>query len=444
MNVRPSLALPLAIAVLLCSVPAVAQEPFNIAVPVPNAATLFTNLFGPRGLVVDSEATLPGEQSHSAHFNSDFQGNFSQFGTALVGQLVTAPLPSPASGFTYQFDQSTGVFQRSTQSFGPIVAERANTIGAGYMSVGFAFQRFSFDTIEDLDLASVPAVFTHDNATLLGGRQDLVVTTNAITANVSQSTAFFTIGVTDRLDVSIAVPFVSTSVAVVSDARIRRLGTTNALTHFFRSADGEVGDRRLFTASTSASGIGDVTVRVKNAVQKTPTSGLAVALDIRMPTGDAMDLLGSGAVSLQPFVIWSSTYNRVAPHINAGYQWNGSSVLAGDPAAGMSADFPDQANYVLGADIAVNSRLTFAFDLLGRHVFDAKRLVVQDFHALDGVSTFPNIAFENQSFSELNGAVGFKANAFGRLLLNVNLLFSLDNHGVRDRVTPLLSFDYSF
>ena len=69
-----------------------AQEPFNLAVPVEHAATLFTNLFGPRGLVVDSEATLPGEQSHSAHFNSDFQGNFSQFGTALVSQIVTVPL----------------------------------------------------------------------------------------------------------------------------------------------------------------------------------------------------------------------------------------------------------------------------------------------------------------------------------------------------------------
>ena len=73
---------------------------------------MFTDLFGPRGLVVDSLATLPGEQSHSAHFNSDFQFNFSQFSTALVSQLVSAPLPSPASGFTYEFDTSLGVFRR--------------------------------------------------------------------------------------------------------------------------------------------------------------------------------------------------------------------------------------------------------------------------------------------------------------------------------------------
>src|SRR4051812_31897488 len=211
------------LACLVCSpVTASAQDPFNLAIPVEHLATLFTNLYGPHGLVVDSEATLPGEQSHSAHFNSDFQSNFSQFGTALVSQLVTVPLPSPASGFTYELDQTTGVFRRSTASFGPILAERYETVGTGRTSFGFAVQRFTFDSIEDLDLASVPAVFTHDNAALLGGRQDVVTTVNTITASVNQSTGFFTLGITDKLDFSVAVPLVSTSVTVVSDATIRR------------------------------------------------------------------------------------------------------------------------------------------------------------------------------------------------------------------------------
>lgn len=430
--------------VLASSQGVAAQEPFNVAVPVEHAATLFTNLFGPRGLIVDSEATLPGEQSHSAHFNSDFQGNFSQFGTALVSQLVTVPLPSPASGFTYQLDPSTGVFQRSTSSFGPILAERADTVGAGRTSIGFAFQRFTFDSIEQLDLAAVPAVFTHDNARLLGGRQDVVTTVNNINANVSQYTTFFTVGITERFDLSVAVPIVATDLTVVSDATIRRLGTTNDLTHFFRMANGDIGDRRLFTARASANGIGDVTVRLKSTLQQSGSSGFAAGLDVRMPTGSALDLAGAGTVGLQPFGVWSATYNRVSPHVNAGYQWNGSSVLAGNPATGVAADFPDQAAYVVGADVAVNSRLTVAFDVLGRYVIDAKRLTTETFHALDGTSTFPNIAFQEQSFSELNGSFGMKANVFGRLLLNVNLAFSLDTHGLRDRVTPLIGIDYSF
>ena len=52
----------------------------------------------------------------------------------------------------------------------------------------------------------------------------------------------------------------------------------------------------------------------------------------------------------------------------------GASVLAGNPAAGVAADFPDHAAYVAGADVAVNSRITVAFDVLGRYVIDAKRL----------------------------------------------------------------------
>ena len=183
-----------------------AQQPYNLASPVRNLATLFTDLYGPNGLVVDSEATLPGEQPHTAHFNNDFQANFGKFSTALVSQFVTVPLPSPATGFTYHFDPSTGVFERTTQSFGPILSERAETIGARRASFGFATQRFTFDTIEGLDLNKVPAVFTHDNAQLLGGRQDVVTTVNSIQATVSQFTTFVTIGVSDRFDVATGPP----------------------------------------------------------------------------------------------------------------------------------------------------------------------------------------------------------------------------------------------
>jgi len=35
-------------------------------------------------------------------------------------------------------------------------------------------------------------------------------------------------------------------------------------------------------------------------------------------------------------------------------------------------------------------------------------------------------------------------NLIDRLLLDANLLFALDDHGVRDKVTPLIGFEYSF
>ncbi len=157
-----------------------------------------------------------------------------------------------------------------------------------------------------------------------------------------------------------------------------------------------------------------------------------------------MNLLGTGAPGVQPFAIFSATNQKVSPHGNAGYQWNGSSVIAGNPATGTSADFPDQVTYAVGADVSAHPRLTLAFDVLGRRVIDAERLSADEFHALDGTSVYPNIVFSRQSFNALSGAVGVKVNLLDRLLLDANLLFALDDHGVRDKVTPLVGFEYSF
>jgi hypothetical protein len=426
------------------ALPARAQDPYNLTAPVKSLATLFTDLYGPQGLVLDSLATLPDEQPHSAHFNSDFQQNFSQFSTALVGQLVSLPLPSPASGFTYQFDPGLGVFQRTTQSFGPILTDRAETIGARRLSIGFAVQRFTFDRVEGLALGRIPVVFTHDNAALLGGRQDVVTTVNSIDAKVTQATTFFTVGVTDRLDISIAVPIVSNSLKVVSNATIQRLGTTNPLTHFFRQSNGDVGIERTFTAVGSATGIGDLLVRVKNTAFKGASTGMALGVDLRIPTGDEMNLLGTGAPGLQPFAIWSATYQKVSPHVNASYRWNGSSILSGNPARGESADFSNSLGYAAGADVSVTSRFTAVFDFIGAYVFRPERLHEEPFHALDGHSVFPNIVFTRQSMNNLNAAVGFKAALFRQLLVDANVMFALDNNGLRDKVTPLIGIEYAF
>jgi hypothetical protein len=437
------------LALVLCGamVPSTAAAqggPYNLTAPVRNLATLFTDLYGPNGLIVDSMATLPGEQPHSAHFNSDFQADFSQFSTALVGQVVSVPLPSPASGFTYRFDSSLGVFQRTTQSFGPILTERAETIGANRFAFGVAVQRFTFDTVEGLDLRAVPAVFTHDNAFLLGGREDVITTTTSIKATVNQTTTFMTYGVTDRLDLSVAIPVLSNSLEVVSDATIQRIGTTNPLTHFFRQSDGTVGDRRTFTAVGSATGVGDITVRLKATAKRDERNSVAAGFDMRVPTGDPMNLLGTGTTGLTPFVVWSGSFDKVSPHLNASYTWNGSSVLAGNPATGQSADFPDQVGYAAGADIGVNAHLTFVADFLGRWVIDAERLTQSTFHALDGKTTFPNITFGMDSYNVTSGAIGVKVNVVDRLLAQFNVLFSLDQHGLRDKVTPLVGFQYTF
>lgn len=429
------------VSLVSCGFASAQEEPFNVAVPVDQLSTIFTDLYGPGGLVVDSLADLPGGGTHSAHFNSDFQSQFTQFGVALTSQLAAVPLPSPASGFTYEFDSELGVFQRTSQSFGPILAERAETIGGGRFSFGFTFQNFTFDTIEGLDLANVPAVFEHDDAFRGGGRIDLVTTANDIQARVNQFTTFVSYGLTDSVDISLAIPVVSTDVTVISSATVRRLGTaSNEEVHFYRLQGDEVGARRTFTAFGNASGIGDLTLRLKGRMG----SSAGLGLDIRMPTGDENDLLGIGAAGVRPFLILSRSSRAFSPHVNVGYLWNGSSVLGGDPTTGESADLPDQATYVIGADFGVSSRFTFAIDFVGNYLIDAPRLARTNFQARDGESVFPTVEFSEESYNLLSGAVGFKLNVVESLLIDMNILFNLDDNGLRDKITPLIGFEYAF
>jgi hypothetical protein len=407
-------------------------------------ALLIPGLYGPGGLTVDSEARLPDGSTHSAHFNSAFQAEFTQFNIALASQLAAVPLPSPASGFTYTFDASLGVFQRSTQSFGPILSERAETIGKGKFTFGISYQYFSFDSLEGVDLGSVPAVFTHDGSQLGGGRSDLVVTTNSIDASVNQSVVFLSYGLGTRLDLSVALPFVTADLAARSDTTIQRVGTsTSPATHFFDDGSAAYGTTKTYSRSGHASGIGDIVLRLKGTPLRRDSGALALGLDLRLPTGDEEDFLGLGAVGLRPFLAASFSQGRVAPHVNVAYLWNGESVLAGDVATGTKDDLPDQITYAVGLDIGATKRLTLAFDFLGTYVMDSPRLVRQTFTAANG-QAFPQIGFVTESYNLANAAAGLKWNPAGRLLIDFNLLFKLDSAGLRDDVTPLFGIEYAF
>jgi hypothetical protein len=430
---------------LLPTLPAAAQD----QEPTTTLSLVFQNLYGPNGLVVNSNAVLPDGSTHSAHFNSAFQSNFTQFNIALASQLTSLPLPSPASGFTYRFDAATGTFVRSTQSFGPILTDRAETIGRGRFAFNYNFQYFSFDRLEGLDLSRVPSIFTHDDFQLGGGRADIVSTQNAIDASVGQWTGALTYGLTDRFDVSLAVPIVHTRLNVISAATIRRVGTGEAREiHFFRDPDSPngIGDERTFQAGGSAAGLGDIIVRVKGSVLRQSARGLALGLDLRMPTGDERNLLGSGAFGAKPFLAYSGTFGRISPHVNFGYQWNGSSILAGDPAEDIEADLPDQFLYALGADVGVTEKFSLTGDWLGRWAIDSPRVRKRSFDAVGPASevVLDDIAIERESFWASSAAVGFKANLYGRLLVDFNLRFTVGTNGLTDRVTPLIGFEYSF
>ena len=412
-------------------------------------STIFDDVFGPDGLVLSSDDVQLDGSSHAAHFNSSFQSDFRLINIALTSQLTAVPVPSPASGFTYKFDPSTGTFVRSTRSFGPILAERGETIGRGRIALGTNLQFFSFDRLDGVMLSDVPAIFRHDNYRSTGGRSDVIATRNTIQATVTQFTGALTYGLTDRIDISGVVPIVQTRISLLSNAKIQRVGTgTNLGVHYFldpAAPDGH-GTSRQFFAGGQAGGIGDVVLRAKGTIMREGRRSLAAGVDLRLPTGDERNLLGSGAPGLRPFAALSATYGVAAPHVNVAYQWNGRSVLAGDVREGLKADIPDQFHYAVGTDLTVNPRLSLLIDVLGQRLIRSPRLSTFTFLAEGpfGAASLRDLQFQTASFWTTSGSVGLKANLAPRLLINFNMRFAIGEAGLTDRVTPLLGVEWAF
>lgn len=390
----------------------------------------------------------PGE--HEAHFleTSGFTQNFLPLNKAIATQLALLPIVSPASGFTYSFDKSTGVHTRTADSFGPVYSERGETIGARRLFFGFNYQRFDFNKIDGQDLGNMPGLLTH----VPTGRalQDVMVTSNNFDLKMNQFTAFATFGVTNRLDVSLAVPIVNVKLNATATARIFRIpsgaddcpgGSANPC-HFFDINDKVNSTSKTFTNFGDATGLGDITIRVKHNVVRGERMALAILTDIRTPTGDEKNFLGSGAVGVKPFLAMTVTEGRWSPHFNVGYQWNGKSLLAGSVVTGVKASLPNQFFYTAGTDFGVSKHVTLAVDLLGQRLFDASRVAPASLAR--GGNQLGVLNFENATVGLNNFAAGVKVNLAGELLLTANVLVRLDRGGLRQNFTPLVGLSYSF
>jgi hypothetical protein len=208
-------------------------------------------------------------------------------------------------------------------------------------------------------------------------------------------------------------------------------------------SNGNPTDHKQFSISGTASGLGDVLVRVKGTAWKTGPAWLAAGLDVRLPTGDAYNFLGSGALGLKPFVAISGRTKNVTPHVNLGYQWNDSSPLAGDIFTGTKGHLPNQFTYAVGFDAGVGKRFSFAADVLGQEIFHAEGVTPITFTAANG-SKFADTGFVRETTNISNGSVGFKVNPIGTLLVSFNVLVQLNDGGLRSRVVPLAGFSYTF
>jgi hypothetical protein len=411
--------------------------------------------YGPTGLTL-------ANPNHFAHFVSSFQENFAPLTLAVGTQLSSLPFASPASGVLFTFDRSLGIVTRSTESYGPIFAERAETIGRHRLYVAATYQFFGFGSLDGISLKHVPAAFSHAefpvNGTIPPFERDFITTDNRIDLKVHQVTFYGTYGLTNRIDLSVDVPILDVRMGVSSNAQIVRVApvpvpptdpnfksSVNGFFHYFVPGDPANSLTATFHNFSSAAGIGDVIFRVKGTVLKQERARVALGLDVRAPTGDELNFLGSGAPGVKPFIA-ASYRAKVSPHANLGFEWNGDSVLAGNVATGTTAKLPNIFYYSAGVDVGFTKRLTGALDLLGQRLSNTVRVQATTFVDPFGTS-YPNVpqtSLTRGSVTIDDLSVGAKYSPFGNFLLTGNVLIKMDHGGLRAKVVPLVGVSYTF
>ncbi len=465
----------LALAVGFYLAPAIAQDCGSAADSSKVGCTL-ANTYGVGGLS-NGAALAPTPNGHQGHFANSFLSNLQALNSSIGSELGELPQVSPSSGISFAFNPSLGIVAPSQYNFGPILSEPASTLGKHRLLVGFSFQDFDFTSLDGIKLNSLPAVYTHEDYQLTpsslcsvnGGTasptlnegacgfvRDTIVTQDNINFRLNQYTAFVNFGVTDRLDISVAVPSVNVRMAVTSTAQIHNNGLDNL--HQFSGCSCFNG---TFLNVTGASGIGDVTLRGKYEVFRGERTGIAVGGDIRFPSGDALNYLGSGAYAIRPFGALSHNFgSRVSAHVNLGYEWNGRSYLAGNitPAPGTvssKALLPQQVFYSVGAELGVYRRLSAAADYIGQYFWRAPLIAASTYQELPGCVTSACTAFNAAgavdanfrsyigSYTTAKTAVGFRYRLFNEFVLTANVLIQLNDTGLRSHFVPLFGLSYS-
>ncbi len=301
-----------------------------------------------------------GPFDHSAHFSvatllglDELNDELAAAGAGLFS------LNSTVSGFT--FDLERGVPVRTSESLGPLVAERATTLGKGKLNLAFSYTRIDFKQFEGKDLDSLSLRFVHDDTIAdghLGAPPPFAnfeldeIHVDLDIDIVEDVYAFYaTYGWSWKLDVGVVVPVVRVDADVRAVGRIIDNGGGGI--HFF---DPVMADQPRSRQSGDATGIGDILLRTKyNLVEdRASLPDMAIRGQVTLPTGDEDDLLGTGESQFQLLYVASKAYGSLTPHLNLGYTY-----VPGDSEL-------NHLRYVLGTDMRLLPKITGALSVLGR------------------------------------------------------------------------------
>jgi hypothetical protein len=328
---------------------------------------------------------------------------------ALAASLATLPVTSSSGAFTYRLNPELGTVERATQSFGPFFTERALTTGHGQASFGLALQQLHFTSLDGRSLRDGSLITTANKFTDEQTPFDIDQLTLNIDASVA--TLYANVGLTDRLDVGIAAPFI----ALTLDGS--RINTYRG---------------RAFTqasASARAIGLADLEVRTKYTLFNEDATGLAALVDLRLPTGRQEDLLGAGSRSLKLAAIGSLEQGRFSAHANSGVTFGG---------------LAREISYGGAIAVAASGRVSLIGELLGRWIDSPGHIVsVSAPHpALSGVETI-RLTPDTSRLQVVTVVPGFKWNISDTWVLAANVSVPLTKGGLTAPFTPFVGLDYS-
>lgn len=371
---------------------------------------LIPGLYGGNGITL-APPTGPFP-SHAAHFTVDAAAAINQLNSNISTQIAAFPFPSISSGLSIEYSPELGTFMKAPESFGPIFAERARTIGAGKFNVNLSYTFFEYNKFEGTSLNNLEAVALHNPAVLPPPdvRTSFELDTLHLQINLgikAKILAFAaTYGVTDRFDIGALVPYVRVDMDVHSHAQLV-VSPSNPFPTAHRFGSQSPDD----SASGSANGLGDILLQAKYHWLKSDTHNAAAAVLIKTNTGDANNFLGTGETTVRPYLIYSRSFDAFTPHVNVGYKFN------------LKTSSKDAVEYALGFDYGAE-RYTVAVDVLGSRY-------------TNGNGIGDNI---------INGAVGLKwsPQSAKNIILSANALFPLNQSGLRSNLVTMLALEYGF
>lgn len=406
---------------------------------------------GEEALFLAGSAGAPATEVHGNHFiPAEIEANaaiLDFFTNAIARSVSSFPIPTTVASETFVFVD--GVPTPTSTSFGPISAERAQTVGRGRLNAGISFTHLGFTDLRGVHLDDVRLTFVHENVdfpncdeifqgdcSLYGVPQvenDVIDLTLDLDMGADVFVLYGTYGLTDWLDLSVAVPVVNLELNGVSTARITPSTGDEAL-HFFGGTqeNPELAARSQTRGETT--GIGDVAVRLKARVAEGDTWQLGVLAETRAPTGREEDFLGTGEWNAKGLLILSGEFQGFSPHANVGYEFRGSDLEE------------DDFETVLGFDHRVSSWATLAVDLLGTFKVGDRELLLPEpveieepFRREVELTNLPE-----RRDDVIDGALGFKFRTGPGLILITNVLVPLNDGGLRTGPVPTVGLEYSF